>query len=222
MSFSLGYSPYRPYRIRRKASNPELLVVTSGNPPRYGVMNRRGGTSYFGSRQEARAALGRMRNPADDDYLPSASERGYRAVHGPSVWLGGRREESSSAVGPQVWLKPGSERSAVSEETTPSKGRRKTMRRRKSRGKRFIRFGGKKVSWRGLVKRFGVKGAKSKWRKAKKIGGGSKRRSRKGRRKGRRGGRRTAWMRLVRRYGVKGASCRYTRKGKKRRSKRRR
>lgn len=204
MPLSYGYSPYRSTRRRRKhARNPELLIVTSGNPPKYQVYNKRtGGTSYFDSKTEALRAAERMRglNPS---VLP------------PEVWSDVKEEP---VYGPSVWLRD-SGQAAVSSET-PSQGRRSKMRRRKSKGKKFIRMGGKKVSWRGLVKKFGVRGAKKKWRKAKKIGGSTKRRGRKGRRKG---GRRSGWKSLVKKYGVKRASCMYKRKsGSKRRRKSRR
>lgn len=46
-------------------------------------------------------------------------------------------------------------------------------RRRKSKHfspKKFIRMGGHKLSWRGVVKKYGVKKGKKVWRKHKKIG----------------------------------------------------
>jgi hypothetical protein len=51
--------------------------------------------------------------------------------------------------------------------------RRRYSHRRKHRvhGKRYIRFRGHRVSWKGLVKKLGVMGAKRRWHKARKIGG---------------------------------------------------
>lgn len=43
--------------------------------------------------------------------------------------------------------------------------RRGRKRSRLHSGKKFVRVGGRRLSWRGLVKRFGVKGAKKLYRK---------------------------------------------------------
>lgn len=102
--------------------------------------------------------------------------------------------------------------------TSNPRERSGTMRRRRRRnGKITAMIGGKRRSWRGLVRKWGFKGASKRWRKAKKYHGGvavcsGGRR----RRKKSRGRRRSTWMKLVKRWGIKGAKKRY-RKGRKRR-----
>ena len=54
--------------------------------------------------------------------------------------------------------------------------RRTTMRRRS--GKKAVRVGGKRRTWKGLVRKFGVKKAARIWRSSKKIGGKKRRSSR--------------------------------------------
>lgn len=39
---------------------------------------------------------------------------------------------------------------------------------RKSSGRKFLRVGGKRISWKGAVRKYGVKVAAKKWKKAKK------------------------------------------------------
>jgi hypothetical protein len=43
--------------------------------------------------------------------------------------------------------------------------------RRKKVGKKFIRYKGKRTSWKGLVRKLGVKKASSTWRRSKKLCG---------------------------------------------------
>jgi hypothetical protein len=77
------------------------------------------------------------------------------------------------------------------------KGRRTTM-RRKSRNGKYVRIGGKRRSWKALVRKHGVKKAARIWRKKKKVHTG-KRKGRKGRRRGRRKGTRICYTRRRRR-----------------------
>ena len=59
-----------------------------------------------------------------------------------------------------------------------SRRRKSSSRRRKCGGRRRVRVGGKNRTWKGLVKKLGVKGAAKIWRKSKKHGGKCKRRRR--------------------------------------------
>jgi hypothetical protein len=52
----------------------------------------------------------------------------------------------------------------------------------KRSGKKFVRVGGRKLSWKGLVKRFGVKKAKKLYRKGKRGRASNRRRFRRSRR----------------------------------------
>lgn len=78
------------------------------------------------------------------------------------------------------------------------KGGTKMRRRRKNRkvavGRKTIRYRGRKTTWRGLVKRCGVMGAKRIWRKSKKSTGSSRSR-RRGKRKYRRNAMRARYRR---------------------------
>jgi hypothetical protein len=51
------------------------------------------------------------------------------------------------------------------------KHHKRSRRKYAKTGKKYIRMGGHKISWKGLVKRKGVLGAKKIWRKHRKIVG---------------------------------------------------
>lgn len=81
-----------------------------------------------------------------------------------------------------VWRNPGRRSSGLEASGLLVKRRKSKMRkRRKSRrsrrrarnGKMYIKVGGKRLSWRGVVKKYGgVKKAARKWRSSKKFHGG--------------------------------------------------
>lgn len=93
------------------------------------------------------------------------------------------------------------------------KRRRPTMRRRRRNYPVTARVGGRKHTWKKLVKKYGVKGAAKFWRRSKRYHGYTKtrcmnrsRRSRRSHRRGcngRRGCRKGSYRALVRRHGVK-------------------
>lgn len=131
-------------------------------------------------------------------------------VSGGAIWLGRKSFVKSNPELLVVTNNPHGKRS------TAMRRRRKSRRRN---GKLTVRIGGRRRSWKSLVKQFGVKGAKRKWRGKKKYsgkcvvsGGGRRRRKSRGRRRSARG-KKGLWKRLVKRWGVKGAKKRY-RKGR--------
>jgi hypothetical protein len=151
---------------RKHGRNPELLIV--GNPPPQAFdvyLNGKLIDTVFYSpnvsvdAEEVRRSLinhdgydhrivvrktRKGRNPMRRQRRRSRNSwKGHRAAHRKAALKGWRRRRRSR------------------------KGRKKYAKS----GKKFIRFGGQKISWKGLVRRKGVKGAMKIWRKRRKIGG---------------------------------------------------
>lgn len=93
-----------------------------------------------------------------------------------------------------VWRNPGRRSTGLSVRGLSVKRRKSKMRKRRKKsrsrrrarnGKMYIKVGGKKLTWRGVVRKYGIKKGARRWKKSSKFHGG-KRVTRSCRRKSRR------------------------------------
>jgi hypothetical protein len=136
-------NPHQAVRTLRAEDYLEGSTMRRRNPKIYVRMGRK--------KMALRRAIGRLwagyrRKGKSAKAAMRAAQRRVRRL---PAYHGSRR----------VWLTPARSRS-----------RRRYARRGATAGRKYVRYHGKRMSWRGLTRRLGVKGAASYWRRHRKVG----------------------------------------------------